>query len=79
MKCEVIRNCISGEAWQVQGDTRREARLLGIWNWELHTKWAWAWNFPWCTPRRVWRSSRKYHLKRYTQGVTTRWPSEHRT
>lgn len=34
MKCEVIRNSISGEAWQLQGDTRRETRLLGIWNWE---------------------------------------------
>lgn len=33
MKCEATRNSISGEAWQLQGDTRREARLLGIWNW----------------------------------------------
>lgn len=40
MKCEATRKSISGEglgsgqAWGLQGNTRREAGLLGIWNWE---------------------------------------------
>lgn len=39
MKREATRNSISGEglgsgeAWGIQGDTGRRARLLGIWNW----------------------------------------------
>lgn len=45
-----------------------------------HACWTWAWNLPWSTPRRVWRSSRKCYLSRCTQGSgTVRWRSEHRT